>query len=1436
MQALWREPKKCIERFLRAVRTLIFAGIEPNPETAAQRGRVGAQMSAVRRIGSGLAFLLCLATPIIPRAQASAKYIVFVYSTSLSWEGDFVNHYYSGQTIVDGGSTSDVEGHSTGYRCPAGDGGLWETFTTTIESIYIADSYPQNGSPQPIYCDSQKIDYYLPTTNEASFYFGTAAPGTVLYAGVNHPPPPTSPPNNLGGPAAPSPPGNPNAGCASGGGSDPTRDTSCGDPINAATGNKFQVERDFIAAPITGLELTRYYNSQVTTNSGFGPGWRGTWQRALSPSASSVVLTRADGHADTFRLVAGVWEPSPNVTSRLTEVLGSSKHQIGWQVFNANDTTETYTLDGKLSAITTRAGLTTRLVYDANGRVTTVTGPFGDALRFAHDSTGRFTRMTVADGGIYTYAYDAAGNLVSVTRPDGAARKYIYDDAKFRHALTGIIDENGSRYATWTYDAKGRAISSQHVGGVDLTTVAYNANGTTSATDADGNTHTYLLQTQFGVIEPTALTGAPYPAAGGESFSYDSNGFVKSRSDFDGNLTLYVHNSLGEQTSRTEGFQTYLARTITTTWLSNYHLPTSITEPGRVTYFAYDAKGNLLKKTITAGSLSRSWAYTYNSAGQVLTATDPLGNVTSYTYDSTGDVATVMDPLGHVTSYTSYDADGRPLGMTDPNGLATKWTYNFRGEITSKNVGGEVTTYAYDPVGQLVKATHPDGSYFTYTYDAAHRPTAIGDAVGDKMVYAYDPASNVTKIQVYDPNGHLSRAGSFAYDMANRLAQAIGAQGQITAFAYDPQGNLTTFTDPLGHATSHSYDPLNRLVTSIDPNHHTTTYIYDLLDHLIGVTDPRNLQTSYTWDGLDDRTAVSSPDSGGAARTFDAAGNVIASTDARGLTTTYKYDALNRPIQATYADGKVVSWQYDQGANGIGHLTKMTDRSGNTRWTCDRFGHVLTKIQTTAGKTFTTAMSYDAAGRLAAIVYPSGAAIELAYDKAGRVSGLRTGGKALISGVTYQPFGPVSAWAQGNGGAYSRTFDQDGRITGIGLGNGAMALAYDAASRITGITETGLPAKSFAYDALSRLTGYTSGSTALTYGYDANGNRTSLAAGSTTTYNVSATSNRLLGSSGAGTRSIGYDADGNVVSDSQSLTVFGYTYDASARLVQAKTGALATAYANNGLGERVTRSGYGASSYPGGKQEFVYDPAGHLLGEYDGNGKAIEETVWLGDPRSGPGRALPVAVLISGQAPYYVAPDQLGGPHRIADAARNTVWHWDHDPFGNGAPTSSITYNLRFPGQYFDRETGLHYNGFRDYDPTVGRYVQSDPIRLRGGTNPYVYVLGNPVLGFDPAGLWTWSDISTFFQNFFSPTNIINMLTTFLTNLKRVPPVLGDAVGFCVGVLTGAVDNGPDNVANGLIYFLRGGPPNGADQICQMFPDLCSPNKPLPSPAVPTKP
>jgi len=125
---------------------------------------------------------------------------------------------------------------------------------------------------------------------------------------------------------------------------------------------------------------------------------------------------------------------------------------------------------------------------------------------------------------------------------------------------------------------------------------------------------------------------------------------------------------------------------------------------------------------------------------------------------------------------------------------------------------------------------------------------------------------------------------------------------------------------------------------------------------------------------------------------------------------------------------------------------------------------------------------------------------------------------------------------------------------------------------------------------------------------------------------------------------------------------------------------------------------------------------------------------------------LPVATLRpngSGIDIYYVHPDHLGTPRAVTRSGDNqVVWKWDNtEPFGNSGPDENpsglgaFAYNLRFPGQYFDVETGTSYNMARDYDPRIGRYIQSDPIGLEGGLNTYGYVRGNPLSRLDPTGL-----------------------------------------------------------------------------------------------------
>ncbi|MFJ2986825.1 RHS repeat-associated core domain-containing protein [Collimonas sp. NPDC087041] len=627
------------------------------------------------------------------------------------------------------------------------------------------------------------------------------------------------------------------------------------------------------------------------------------------------------------------------------------------------------------------------------------------------------------------------------------------------------------------------------------------------------------------------------------------------------------------------------------------------------------------------------------------------------------------------------------------------------------------------------------------------------------------------------------------------VAQAQTSQNTTTSYEYDAMGNRTKITDPLGHITTQSYDPLGRLIQQVQPVPATggTTPIvkfsYDGQDQLSTVTDPRNLVTSYTVDGLGNQSALSSPDTGSTSKTYDAAGNLKTRTDARGKTTTYSYDALNRLTQISYPTGTATQFEYDGGTTGApnanGHLTRMIDGSGQTTYAYDGFGRLLTKVQTLSSTGTSSTLSYaygssgNTTGKLISVTYPSGNRINYSYDAAGRVNSLTlnptntTGGGTntgtsipLLTGIGYQAFGPVNAWTWGNSSStstntYARGIDLDGRVTSYPLGNALSngtnrTVSYDAASRITNSSHSGsgtgsnAPAnfdQSYAYDNLDRLNSVTgSGSTSTqSFQYDQNGNRTQATfGGGGYTNTIAANSNQLTATTGpVPAKSNTYDAVGNLTGDG----TISYTYNDRGRMVSATNGGNTVTYSHNGIEQRVQKQGP-TSIIATGSNSYVYDEQGHLIGEYDANGQVIEETVYLGD--------LPVAVLtqtITGTGTsqttatnvYYVYADHINTPRVITQATDNQmVWRWDNaDPFGllppndNPSGLGTFTYNQRFPGQVYDKETNNFYNINRDYDPQQGRYVQSDPIGLGGGTNTYSYVGGNPLSGVDSLGLFT---------------------------------------------------------------------------------------------------
>lgn len=727
-----------------------------------------------------------------------------------------------------------------------------------------------------------------------------------------------------------------------------------------------------------------------------------------------------------------------------------------------------------------------------------------------------------------------------------------------------------------------------------------------------------------------------------------------------------------------------------------------------------------------------------------------------------GDLWKVTNALGQVTEYLRYDGAGRVLSMRDSNGVVTDFQYHPRGWLTARKVRGtdnstetddQITGIDYWPTGLVKRVIQPDGAFTEYTYDPAHRLTDITDNAGNTIHYTLDNAGNRLQEDTRDPNGTLKRTLSRVYNQLGQLQTQADAQSNPTDFTYDANDNSDTITDALNRVTDHDYDPLNRLqrtLQDVGGIAAETKFEYDALDNLTKVTDPKGLETAYAYNGFGDLVRLNSPDTSTTTYTYDSAGNRTSQTDARGVTTAYAYDALNRLTSVDYPDDSLnTNYVYDIASSAcaagetfaIGRLSEMTDGSGSTRYCYDRFGHLMRKVQTTNGRTFTLRYAYTKAGHLSSVTYPDGAVVDYIRNAAGQIAevGVTPAGgvrQVLLDQASYAPFGPTTGWTYGNGRALQRPLDldyrplavRDGRVGGLDVGFG-----FDAVGNLDALTmaSSATPLLDFGYDALNRLTQTKDAPTDTpieTYAYDATGNRTGFTnSAGAQAYAYPAGSHRLASIGGVART---YDAAGNTTSIGG--TAHEFVYNDAGRMSQAKSGgAVVASYAYNGRGERVRKTAGSTDTYT------LYDEAGHWLGDYDDTGAPKQQAIWLDD--------LPVGLLAGPmQQLHYIEPDHLGTPRVVIDPIRDVaVWKWDakSEAFGNSPPHedpdadgTAFVLDMRFPGQRYDAASGLDYNYARDYEPSTGRYAQSDLAGIVDGPSTYGYAKQNPLVLIDSHG------------------------------------------------------------------------------------------------------
>ena len=1160
-------------------------------------------------------------------------------------------------------------------------------------------------------------------------------------------------------------------GGAGGGDSRGSDGPAAGNPVMIGSGSKWQYDQDYLAEGPFPLTFVRTYNSQAPRTASFmGARWTATYFQSLRTAPNfdgsreelpnSIMITRPEGGWYQFdRQLNNSYLTKANLPGAL-ERLTSGGRLSGWRYRTQLDTVEEFDADGKLISIRDRAGLAHTVSYDTRKRPNIVTDSYGRTLKFSYAGNGYLQTMIDPSNRITRYSHNDDGNLTRIEFPDGRHIQYHYEDLSNRFALTGKTDERGVRVTNYSYSDNGKVKEYKRAGDVDRYQFSYQGNQTT-VVDPLGTSRTYAYKV---IHDRPYLTEVTQPCSACSSDAsaktYDGRGLIETETDFKGNITRYERDSRALVTKLTAAQGTPVQRVTTARYESQWHLPNRVEEPitggVRVREFTYDSEGNATQAKVTVGLEVRTTTMTYNANGQKLTEDGPRADVQdiqTWVYDAQGNVATYTNAVGHITTYNSYNADGQVTQMTDANGLITEYRYDDRMRLAQQTQkanaadAGELTTYAYTPFGELDKVTLADGSFLSYFYDGAQRLTNVTDSLGHERVYTLNNNGDVVKEDTKDPNGTLAQTMSRVIDNLGRVQKTVGASAnEVTEYSYDGNGNEKTALDPNQNLTSSEYDALDRIIQTTDPDLKAVNFKYDPQDNLTEVSDPRTLKTIYGYSGFDELTKLTSPDTGVTDYTYDASGNLSTRKDARNVTAIYTYDRANRVSTISYPAitganaqlAETLTFVYDEatgGAGAKGRLTTATDGTATTKYQYDRHGRVTSKAQAVGSITKTQTMSYKPNGQLDEHTLPSGAVIKYSYRADGRVVTISVNGVAITREIEYFAFGEPKSWKLGASGndQYLRTFDTNGRVKEHTAGPATRAIGFDPASRITSISDGAAgPSWTYGYDKLDRLKTADSSALKLEWGFDATGNRLSekravgVAAPITTAYAIDLVSNKL---SSVGTTNRTYDSVGNTTLVGADSSV----YSARNRLVQVNRNGTLANYGYNAFGERVSKTVSGSS------KQFVYDEDGHVLGEYDAAGALTSEYVWLGD--------VPVAVIkpnVSTQGGiaagtskvYLIQPDHLDTPRVIVNAANQVVWRWDSAPFGdtnaNEQPTASIAsfrFDLRFPGQQFDFETGSHYNYSRDYESATGRYLQSDPIGLVGGVNLYNYVELNP-LGF----------------------------------------------------------------------------------------------------------
>ena len=1047
------------------------------------------------------------------------------------------------------------------------------------------------------------------------------------------------------------------------------------DPVDVATGDVLLFQDDVSLPGLLPLVIGRAYRSSWRAGRWFGPSWASSLDQRLQIGPDRIAGVFADGRVLSWSCRATEDGPVP--------LTGLPVTGPRWRLERTGG--------GAFMVTDPRAGLAWR--FEGHGpelALVSVTDRRGGQIRFGYTEQGE--PAWIMHSGGYRVRVVMSGGRVAELRlatPAGeeTLTRYRYDPAG---NLAGIVNGSGGALRL-SYDAEGRLTGWQ---------------------DRNGISYRY---------------------------SYDEQGRCVAGAGPAG--TMSGRFAYGDRV----------------TWWTD--------AAGAVTIYQLDASSRVTAVTDPLGHVTHVW---YDEYGCVTACADPLGRLTRYAYDERGNLTCITRPDGS-QARARYDAANLLAGLEDPDGASWRQEYDTRGNLVRQIAPDQsVTSYAYDQRGHLASVTGPLGADTTVECDPAGLPAVVTGPEGGRTRYARDAAGRVTAVTA--PDGAVT---SLSWTADGQLTGRVFPDGSSERREYDAEGNLVTYLSPSGEQTRYEYGPFDRLTAVTGPDGVRTEFGYD---HGLRLTTVTRGGLTWQYD-------------------YDAVGQVVAETDFNGAVTRYAYDPAGQLSSRINAAGQKVSCAYDElgrlvrrvadgvvstfGYDAAGRLVRAANPDAELRLIRDPLGRVT--AETCNDRTVLS--SYDLAGRRSRRVTPGGVQERWTYDDAGRPVRLETGGH--VFGFGYDEAGRETRRDLPSGLALTQDWDaagqlafqvltatqeESGTLTAAQEDSGAAtpwtgepvlarrSYAYRADGCLTGVDDLLVGARRFTLDDGGRITEVTGARWAERYGYDPAGNVASaqwsapppVAASGWLSADLQGPRERtgtLITS--AGTVRYRHDRQGRVIGRhrtqiSHPPATWSYRWDADDRLTAVTSSDGSTwRYRYDPLGRRIAKQRFDPSGAPAEETTFTWD--GAVLAEESASAPELggrRRLTW--DYRPGTFTALSQSEHVSaGDAPreviderfYAIIADQVGMPAELIAADGTVAGYQQHTLWGGTLwrPGGAAT-PLRFPGQYHDPETGLHYNQQRYYDPVTGSYLTPDPLGLAPAPNPHAYV-PNPLIQTDPLGL-----------------------------------------------------------------------------------------------------